>query len=309
MNVSLRHLRAFVAVACTESFTAAARNLCLTQSTLTKTIRELEEEVGLALFVRTTRSVTLTPDGSIFLPGMQRLLNDLELSLADLKEQSAGRRGSLHVACGTAFSSTVLTEVLRRMRDRFPAIHVNLLDDSSAGVIRRIALGEVDIGFGSYVGAATNVLKIRKLLTAQLGVMFPPDVSIPDGLIGLETLWTMPLLRDKEDSSIMNVLGRHLPDLWQKVSSNFAIANLDTQFCLIRAGVGACILSALAASHPAARDLSYRLIDMPQLQRDVYVFTRNEVPLSPVATTFLQLVYEVLPEMTFCPGVQLTSSV
>ena len=93
MNISLRHLRAFSAVAEAESFTAAARQLFLTQSTLTKTIRELEQEIGLALFERTTRKVVLTTQGNAFLPVARRLLNDFELLLSDLREKSAGSSG------------------------------------------------------------------------------------------------------------------------------------------------------------------------------------------------------------------------
>ena len=169
MNISLRHLRAFVAVAEAASFTTAARQLFLTQSTLTKTIRELEQEIGLTLFERTTRKVALTTQGNAFMPVARRLLNDFELLLSDLREKSAGSSGSVYVASSLAFASCVLPEVLKRLKQDYPCIHVRLLDDTSGGVVRRIESGEVDIGIGSYVGAAGNKLDKRKLLSARLG--------------------------------------------------------------------------------------------------------------------------------------------
>ena len=83
--------------------------------------------------------------------------------------KSAGSSGSVYVASGMAFASCVLPEVLKRLKRDYPCIHVRLLDDTSGGVVRRIESGEVDIGIGSYVGAAGNKLDKRKLLSARLG--------------------------------------------------------------------------------------------------------------------------------------------
>ena len=306
MNISLRHLRAFAAVATAESFTAASRQLFLTQSTLTKTIRELEQEIGLTLFERTTRKVSLTTQGNAFLPVARRLLNDFELLLSDLREKSAGSSGSVYVASSLAFASCVLPEVLKRLKQDYPCIHVRLLDDTSGGVVRRIESGEVDIGIGSYVGAAGNKLDKRKLLSARLGVMFPPGSQLPTGPLSGQSLRDLPLMQDESDTSIMSALEQCLPELWQKVNSKITVTNLDIQFALIRAGVGACVLSALAASHPTAQDLPYRLLDVAGLQREIHIFTRCGVPLSPAAFTFLQVLEEVLPSIAFHPGVTLT---
>ena len=305
MNISLRHLRAFVAVAEAASFTTAARQLFLTQSTLTKTIRELEQEIGLTLFERTTRKVALTTQGNAFLPVARRLLNDFELLLSDLREKSAGSSGSVYVASSLAFASCVLPEVLKRLKQDYPCIHVRLLDDTSGGVVRRIESGEVDIGIGSYVGAAGNKLDKRKLLSARLGVMFPPGSQLPTGSLSGQSLRDLPLLQDEGDTSIMATLAHSQPGLWQQVNSKITVTNLDIQFALIRAGVGACVLSALAASHPTARDLPYRLLEAVGLQREIHIFTRRGVPLSPAAFTFLQVLEEVLPDIAFHPGVTL----
>ncbi|KMN37737.1 LysR family transcriptional regulator [Chromobacterium sp. LK1] len=305
MNISLRHLRAFVAVAEAASFTTAARQLFLTQSTLTKTIRELEQEIGLTLFERTTRKVALTTQGNAFMPVARRLLNDFELLLSDLREKSAGSSGSVYVASSLAFASCVLPEVLKRLKQDYPCIHVRLLDDTSGGVVRRIESGEVDIGIGSYVGAAGNKLDKRKLLSARLGVMFPPGSQLPTGSLSGQSLRDLPLLQDEGDTSIMATLAHSQPGLWQQVNSKITVTNLDIQFALIRAGVGACVLSALAASHPTARDLPYRLLEAVGLQREIHIFTRRGVPLSPAAFTFLQVLEEVLPDIAFHPGVTL----
>lgn len=309
MNVTLRHLRAFVAVAQAESFTAAASLIYLTQSTLTKTIRELECEVGVPLFERTTRRVVLTPHGAAFLPNAQKLLTDLDRSLADLVEHSSGSQGTVYIACGTAFASTVLPIVMRRLHKHHPGIRVRILNETSGGVVRRITSGEVDIGIGSPVGDDTDALVARRLLSARLGVLFPPNYPYYSSVVREDDLASLPLLRDELDTSIMSVLNQHMPRLWLGASSQFVVTDLDTQFQMVRAGIGPCVLSALAASHASAASLRYLLIESSRLQREVYAFTRKNTPLSPVAETFLEVVRQTLPSIAFRDGVTLEPEV
>ena len=286
------------------SFTTAARQLFLTQSTLTKTIRELEQEIGLTLFERTTRKVALTTQGNAFMPVARRLLNDFELLLSDLREKSAGSSGSVYVASSLAFASCVLPEVLKRLKQDYPCIHVRLLDDTSGGVVRRIESGEVDIGIGSYVG--------RPAISWTSASCSPPgwgDVSTgiatADGFIERAIAARPAPVAGRGRHQHHGHTGTQPAGLWQQVNSKITVTNLDIQFALIRAGVGACVLSALAASHPTARDLPYRLLEAVGLQREIHIFTRRGVPLSPAAFTFLQVLEEVLPDIAFHPGVTL----
>lgn len=307
MNISLRQLRAFVAVAKTGSFTAAGRELHLTQSTLTKTIRELESEVHLQFFERTTRRVQLTSDGSAFLPVAKRLLQDFDLSLEDLREHASGHSGTVRVACGTAFATTVLPKAVSRFRSSHPGVLMHVLDDTSGGVVRRVATGEVDFGFGSMVGAGAKALSARRLLTARLGVLFPPPRfgTLP-GKVTLASLHALPLLRDNPDTSIATVLHERGVYFPQQGQETVEVSNLAVQFAMVRAGVGACVLSALAASHPSAKGLPFRLIQSPTVSRDIYLFSRRERVLSPAAEAFMQVLDAVLPTLDLHPGVSIS---
>ena len=89
-NISIRHIRAFLAVARDGSFTRAAESLHLTQSTLTGTIKQLEEQAGLTLFDRTTRQVLLSGEGERFLPVAERLLSDFDTAMTDLRAVAEG---------------------------------------------------------------------------------------------------------------------------------------------------------------------------------------------------------------------------
>ncbi|KWF91971.1 LysR family transcriptional regulator [Burkholderia diffusa] len=309
MNISLRHLRAFVAVAREGSFTGAAAALCLTQSTLTKAIREFEDALGAPVFERSTRRIALTSYGATFLVDAVRILNDLDLSLHSISEQIRGGSGTVHIASGLAFASTVMPRVIRVLHAKEPGILVSLIDDTSGGVIRRIESGEVDLGIGSYVGMAANVLNVRRIISARLGVLFPIGYpNIPSELT-MSGLLEIPILRDADDSSIAAAMRQNAPNLWEHMSRRVAVTNLDLQIAMVKEGIAACILSALAASHPSARGMPYRLLTSPEVKRDLYVFTRRDVSLLPAASRVLDILLDTLPTIEFVDGVELIRDV
>jgi DNA-binding transcriptional LysR family regulator len=93
MEVELRHLRAFVAVAISRSFTRAAEQLFITQPALTRTVRQLESLLGAALIDRNTHPISLTPAGNEFLSYASRILNDLDLGIGAIRQHASVRLG------------------------------------------------------------------------------------------------------------------------------------------------------------------------------------------------------------------------
>lgn len=93
MEVELRHLRAFVAVANSRSFTRAAEQLFITQPALTRTVRQLESLLGPALIDRNTHPISLTPAGNEFLSYASRILNDLDLGIDAIRQHASIRLG------------------------------------------------------------------------------------------------------------------------------------------------------------------------------------------------------------------------
>src|SRR5690242_17658064 len=105
MDLNLRDLRAFVAVAQTGSFTRAASKLNLSQPALTVQIRRLEETVGARLFDRNSRTVALTSVGRELLPVLQKSLADMQRVLDDARALSDGSRGTVRIACLPSFAA------------------------------------------------------------------------------------------------------------------------------------------------------------------------------------------------------------
>ena len=139
-----RQLRAFAAIAETLSFARACERLHISAPALSLAIRSLEQSLGGRLFVRTTRSVRLTPEGVALLPHAQRLLADWESVRERLKQQFTLQHGHVTIAAMPSFAGNVLPRVLKSFRDRFPRVEVSVHD-----VIQEQVLEMVESGRGS----------------------------------------------------------------------------------------------------------------------------------------------------------------
>jgi DNA-binding transcriptional LysR family regulator len=148
MAVTIRQLRAFVAVAESASFTAAAGQLNLTQSALSVLVRELESEVGVRLFDRHTRGVALSEAGREFQPRVHRLLADLNEAVAAIADLGARRKGLVRLVAPQLIASAVLPGVIAAYRGKYPGIDVRLSDALPENLLDGLATGAADLAFG-----------------------------------------------------------------------------------------------------------------------------------------------------------------
>ena len=122
--MELRHLRYFLAVADTRSFTRAAERLHVTQPTLSHQIKQLESMVGTMLFDRSTKEVELTDAGRLFKPYCERILKEIDASALAISELEGLMRGTLRMAVFHSFSHSMLPAIMSEFALRYPGVHV-----------------------------------------------------------------------------------------------------------------------------------------------------------------------------------------
>ncbi|RYF41651.1 MAG: LysR family transcriptional regulator, partial [Comamonadaceae bacterium] len=163
MHVTIRQLRAFVAVVETGSFSEAAKAMSLSQAALSGLVAELENRVGVRLLDRNTRSVALSAVGQAFEPMARRVLATLEDaldSLADLKEL---RRGIVRVAAPETLSCTLMPELIATYNSNHPDIEVRFEDVPIEAVLTGLLQGNTDVGFGPAGVIADESVEIHPL--------------------------------------------------------------------------------------------------------------------------------------------------
>ncbi|WP_420475884.1 LysR substrate-binding domain-containing protein [Noviherbaspirillum sp. ST9] len=146
MNIELRQLRYFVAVAEERHFGRAAVRLHMTQPPLSQTIQSLEAALGTPLFARTKRSVTLTPAGTALLPEARRILQQVA-ALPDLARRAAsGESGLLSLSFVSTADYSVLPPLLREFRERFPQVQIDLREATTDVQLEDLMQGRIDAG-------------------------------------------------------------------------------------------------------------------------------------------------------------------
>jgi len=144
--VEFRHIRYFFAVSVELNFGRAAERLHLAQPALSAQIKRLEEELGARLFERTTRVVSLTASGAVFLEKAREIVVKASLATEAVRKANSGQVGTLRFGVITLAVSPKLAQVLRNFHQRYPEVQITLSDQSTAEQYRSLAQGELDIG-------------------------------------------------------------------------------------------------------------------------------------------------------------------
>ncbi len=145
--MELRHLRCFLAVAEELHFARAAERLHIEQSPLSRAIKELEEELGMQLFARTTRSTRLTHAGRLFLEHVPRVFTALQQARDSVKAVANGFRGQLRVALSDGISPSRFSSFLALCRQEEPEVEIRLSEVSLSQQIKGLHDDLYDVGF------------------------------------------------------------------------------------------------------------------------------------------------------------------
>lgn len=143
--MELRHLRYFVMTAQLQSFTKAAEALHIAQPPLGQQIRALEEEIGTPLFHRQGRGIVLSDAGRVFWAAAVEILARVDQAKEQALSAARGEVGTLTLGLTESASyNEAVTALLRRFRQAYPAVQLQLVEDGSESLIRRLDNGEVD---------------------------------------------------------------------------------------------------------------------------------------------------------------------
>ena len=165
MNV--KQLRAFVTVAKYLSFAQASEYMHVSQPALSLTIKALEDNLGGALLARTTRSVSLTPEGEVLLPLARRLLDEWDDTEELLRQRFTLQLGRVAIAAMPAFAGNLLPASLKVFRQRYPRVNVTVHDVINEQVQELVRHRRVELGIGFEPDNGDALISSRSTWTAS----------------------------------------------------------------------------------------------------------------------------------------------
>ncbi len=242
--MDLRQLEHFVAVASEQNFTRAALRLHIVQSGLSASIRSLEEELGAALFIRTTRHVDLTATGRAFLVEARRVLAAAQEARHVVDQMQGLQRGTLSIGLIQGLSPLLnIAGVLGRFRAAHPHVEIRVVSGGSLPLIEGVRTGDLDLAFTQFVGSLPPGVATWMLACEPLVAVCAPehrlngkrDVPLADladeTFVDLHPDWGTRQLIDRSfaEGRVVRRIG-------------FEVNDLSTQLDLVAHGLGIALV-------------------------------------------------------------------
>lgn len=290
MNISLRQLRAFLAVARQQHFRRAAESLHLSQPAVSRYIADLEAELGIRLFDRTTREVLPTEAGRYLESAIGRVLDELEGVLSHLHTESERKRGKVHVASVPTLSAGLMPRCIADCAARYPELTIQLHDQAQTMVLDSVRGGEVDFGV-AIDPPLTGEFDSECLLRDPFVLVCRPDHPLARlDKVPWRKLQGQPLILLDYSSGSRRLIDHALASHGIEANVVQQTGHTLTAFRMVEAGLGISVSPALA---PPPATLVTRPLT-PRESRDVVLLKRKQRSLSPLAT----LVWDRLRTLT-----------
>jgi len=289
-HMELRHLRYFLAVAQTRSFTQAAQLLNVAQPALSVQIRALEDEIGVKLLTRTKRRVELTEAGTHFLQRTVEILDAASKASAEARDVASGYRGTVNLAFIASVGQTLLPAVMRRIRQTAQGLHLKLSEMPSASQITALSRGDIDIGLlrgpVSERGVKTTVLRsdpLMAILPETMALSHKAEVSMRELADKEFILFSRQVAPGLHDLVVTTCLGQGITPNITHLASNYR-----TILDLVAGDLGVSIQPA-TKSGPIAQGVVARPIAELSVASDLLLAVRDQ-PMS----SALQLVSDAI---------------
>ncbi len=290
-NVNMKLLQTFLAVAERGSFRLAADTIHRSHSAVSAQILQLEGQLGVRLFERTTRSVALTDEGKLLRDSAWRALFELDLGLRQIRETSDIKRGHLSLASSPNLASIYLPNVLAEFTRTYPLVSVNVFELTSTDLFEATRNRKVDFAIGPQM--QDRAFRYQTILIEPLQALVPwtfyPNL---DRQISLQDLVKLPLLLSSPETAVRTIVDAKMRECGLTPSVRFQFIQSPTIVAMAEAGVGAAILPASSLTRAKAPSARILKIVEPTIQRKMALITLPNHTLSPAAARLAEKIIE-----------------
>lgn len=242
-TIDSRQMLAFATLARCGSFTQTAKELHLTQSAISHTIKALEQDVGVPLFDRVGKRVFLTQAGEQLRPAAERILRDMHDARTAMEEIGAWGRGRLRVGASVTTCQHLLPTVLREFRQSFPECALRLEPGDGPRMVELLRNNQVDLAL-MLEPAREETLEFRKLFSDELRILVSPmHAWARAGRVSPEQLATETLIVYNKGSFSDGLLTSHLRAVGVELGNTMELGSMEAIKELAKVGVGAGVLA------------------------------------------------------------------
>ncbi|MBR7889859.1 MULTISPECIES: LysR family transcriptional regulator [Marinomonas] len=289
MNVTLRQLRAFLAVHQEGSFTKAAETLHITQSALSSIIKELENNLELGLFDRSTRKLETSEAGRNILPAVIRMLDEMDTLTNEVKGLKELDYGKVRIAVAQQLASVELPRIISMYNTMYPQVEVSMIDCGVEKIQDIVSSGEADIGIGPERKLQTSLSK-RLIFSQPFHLATLPSHPIAQGgrirwkdIASLELITLRGTFTDLLIENLMRDSADYI--IKPKHQVNF----MSTALSMVKNGLGVTLCLPYAFESVKQNELVMVPICDPIIYRNFYLYSSKNREKLPAVQKFIDV--------------------
>lgn len=285
--MEIRVLKYFLAVAREQSITNAAMALHITQPTLSRQLKELEEELGKQLLIRGNKRIALTEDGILFRKRAEEIVQLTEKTISEMQHSDDNIAGDISIGCAETDGLRTVIQTMMAIQKKYPNIHFHISSGDKQNVLEDLERGLIDFGIFIDPIDKTNYHYLLLPRKEVLGVVARKDSTLATkGYVTKEDLFNVPLILSRqlsEEASVMRWLGKPLSDL-HVIATYSLIFNAGL---MVSEGMGYAIAIDRLINITGHNDLCFLPLK-PALEVNLYVMWKKQQIFPKAATKFLE---------------------
>jgi DNA-binding transcriptional LysR family regulator len=295
-DMELRQLRYFVAVAHKRHFTQAAEELSLAQPALSQQIQQLERELGVVLFERTSRRVRLTSAGEALLVRAERILAEVEWAQMEMQEYTGLARGRVVLGALQFLEAFRFPALLSRFHTRYPGIEIILREEATERLLELLNTGQLDLTIIQIMDESwpleltASSIVTERLLTEELVLVVAPNHALAHHQkVTVEELRDEPFVLFKPGSGLRHTIIQSSMAAGFTPRILFESGELGTIRSLVAEGLGVSVLPRSVAEAPG-REVAIVSLGPPPPVRTLLLAWHTNVYHAPAAAAFLSFI-------------------
>jgi LysR family carnitine catabolism transcriptional activator len=289
IDVSIRHIQAANSVALYGSFTAAAADLGMTQSAVSRLVLQLEKQLGVSLFLRSTRNVVLTAPGREFTASTRRLMEDLNIQVDNARALGGQVRGRLIISCLTSLTHHVVPDAVLRYRKAYPGVEVHLSEGLGSQVHEDVRSGFADFGIGNAVSPNQEMVAEEIVKESCFAVLPATHRLRSKNSIALRDLKDEEFVSLPTNSGLRRQIDGIAAANGLTLKHTTVVEQFGTLFDFVAADIGVAIVPASALPKNRQYKVVIKRFSSPAFVRQIGILRLRNRPLTPAATGFLEI--------------------
>ncbi|MGO2512084.1 LysR family transcriptional regulator [Marinomonas polaris] len=271
MNLSIKQLRAFLALSDHDSFTQAAKRFNLSQPAFSTLIASLEDEIGYRLFDRDTRKVELNANGIHFIEIARRLILDYDEAINEIEARASGKDGTLTLSVLPSLAVEWLPEILAQYSTMHPQTQIKLNDTQWNQCLKSIVNSQADLALTASQ-PATNIFDSSYLFSDKFYLLCHVNHPLAQNKkVKLNDLYKYPFIGFSQRTSIRQYTDKLFESQGKQIKYSLEVQQLTTMMGLISANYGIGITSGLTLFQFKHQNIAIVPFEDVDLERDIYL--------------------------------------